>query len=286
MWPFKRRGKRKFPAVDEELAQVRVARKRLELSVAKNLADQNPELAARYLLGKGAVLTAEKSLAERFLEAKLLRDDDDGLDKLERLHTFYARKREEMGLDDERDESPFERALERFGGPVIQAIAAAVNPSGYQQALAQVQAAQQQQPLDEAHQVVTEVSPRRGGPQVPQHAFADLEPQTEDHRNVVHLFQPINPPLVLANLAGMPPPEFARWALQQPSLAEHMRNLATSTDEQLASSLASMEQNPFFGGWREVFGWLRANPERTGAIVTALRQLLAYQTEDPDDIAL
>lgn len=270
MWPFKRR-KKALLAADEQLALVRVGTARLKLDVGKALAESNPELAARLLWGGGkAVVTKEKSLADLYLEKKILGDGEDPLDQLDKLDQFYERK---FGPGDDRGSS-FERALERFGGPLIEAAAMALNPAGYQNIRAQLQAEQQQ-----PGQVVTEVRPR-----VPIHELAELGPQQEDHSNVV-LFA-ITPQMVLTNLAGMPPSEFARWALGQQAVAGHMQNLANCSDEELGATLASAESNPLFGAWRDVFGWLRQNPERTTAIIQSVRALLAYQTEDPDDVAL
>jgi hypothetical protein len=116
----------------------------------------------------------------------------------------------------------------------------------------------------------------------PTQTYVEGEIDQEDD-NVLPL--PVKPATVLANMEGLPPAVFAQWALAQPAVRGQVLALAGVPDDQLMAMLSAAESNPFAREWQDVFKWLRANPERTSAIVQALRTMTAAQ-DDPDDVAL
>jgi hypothetical protein len=276
MWPFRRRT-RLQKTLQEQLGELKLERERLKLSVGRRIAEDNPDLAAALLLGGArgaqAFVTREKSLAERFFEKKILSDDFDGLDKLERVRRLIREERDEMDLEETPGPSPLERTVQTF----LPVIAAVLNPAGFQA----VMAPQQPQPGQVQISETTIAAANPGPVLLPQPVAAanpqlspaappsvTLEPDLSG--GTVYPF-PVRAATVLANLEGMPPDAFANWALGQPALSGHLQTLAGMPDQHLASMLAQAETNPFLGEYGQVFLWLRANPERTTAVLEALR---------------
>jgi len=275
MWPFKRH-RRGDKSVSDQLGELQVERQRLKIRVGQRVADDNPELAAALLWGgsKGAqaFVTKEKSLAERYFEKRILGEDDDPLEKLERIRRLIREERDDMDLDDTPGPTTLERAVQTF----LPVIAAALNPAGFQQAMA---AQQPQLQITEAPAVVSSSSAAAAFP--PPAATASSFPQsppveatstvqTDVTGAPVYAF-PVRVAVVLSNLESMTPDAFTAWALGQPALARHMQALAAIPDEQLAQLLAQAEANPLLGEFGQVFAWLRANPHKTTAIIQSLR---------------
>jgi hypothetical protein len=282
-WPWSRK-RRATPSVEQALGELKVERERLKLQVGKAVVQSNPELALRFLWGGGrnaAMQThPEKSLAEKYFEKQVL-EGGDGWSKLREMRQLLREERMEMeaSYSEDDEQSPIERSLERFGGPLIAGLAALVNPAGYQQAMQAMEEQKRQQVQ------VAEVSqqPRPAMPRPDQaQSYVEGEIDQEDD-NVLPL--PVKPATVLANMEGLPPAVFAQWALAQPAVRGQVLALAGVPDDQLMAMLAAAESNPFAREWQDVFKWLRANPERTSAIVQALRTMTAAQ-DDPDDVAL
>jgi hypothetical protein len=301
MWLFSRR-RRPVPAVRDQLDLLKVEREKLKLSVGRRIADENPEFAAALLLGNGRGAQAfakEKTLAERFFEKKILSDDFEGLDKLERVRRLIREERDEMELESEPGPSGFERTIQTF----LPVVAAVLNPTGFQAALAaaSVQGQQQQSPLPQvpgppslqvaevpASGASVPVGSMPAGISAGQQFFS---PQPSDQSGAgvgvgenVYPF-PIRAAVVLTNLEALEPDAFVRWALSQPALAGPIGNLAAVPDEELPGLLASAEANPLFGEFSEVFGWLRANPQKAVAIVQSLR-MHATRLPIEEDVAI
>lgn len=277
---------------------------RLKVSVAQQVAADDPRMAAALLWGgaKGAAqtLTArEPTLAEKYLEAKLLRDsDDDGFDRLLKVRQLIREEREEYAGEYDRS-SGVERAMERFGPTLLAGLASMLNPAGFQAALA----AQQQQQASGL--VAQPPTPPPGGTNAgmvapapppplqsgavmgppPEAEQADDQDQDEENSPDVINFPGLRPAVVLANLDAMPPAVFAHWALEQPMLGEQLRALSQQSDDQVWKSLEIASQNPLAGGFKAVFEWLRQHPQQSQAIIEAIR-VMTVQLDPEDDVAI
>lgn len=298
MWPFRRR-RRTAPDVKSEMDKTRLEIARLKVSVAQQVAADDPRMAAALLWGgaKGAAqtLTArEPTLAEKYLEAKLLRDsDDDGFDRLLKVRQLIREEREEYAGEYDRT-SGVERAMERFGPTLLAGLASMLNPAGVLAALA---AQQQQNGL-----VAQPPTPPPGGtnagmvapaPPPPLQSGAVMGPpadaeqaddqdQDEENSPDVINFPGLRPSVVLANLDSMPPAVFAHWALEQPVLGEQLRALSQQSDDQVWKSLEIASQNPLAGGFKAVFEWLRQHPQQSQAIIEAMRAMTVQLDADSD----
>jgi hypothetical protein len=292
-WPFgRRRGRRPSPTTDAALAEVRLERERLKLELARQV---DPEVALTILASRsrGAQQTFTRQpsqleqLGARLIESKLL-EPSDGFSTLQRTLAVIREVREEV-VDPEEQDTPsgaLQQALSTFGPILVAGLAGVLNPAGYQAAMAQLQAAQQPQPTLQITETLPASldqpasAPALAGPE-PAAEIAELAP--EEASNVTPL--PIRPATVLHHLQVMPPASFARWALGQPAVGSYLQALATVPDDQLWAQLANLESNWFLREWKDIFGWLRANPERASAVVLAIRAMCT-PLPDEDSVAL
>jgi hypothetical protein len=300
LWPFSRR-RRYQRDVDEAQARGRLEIQRLKIDVAKQVAAEDPRTAAALLWGgaRGAAQTLgprEPSIAEKYLEHKLLKDaDEDGFERMLRVREMIREERAEVDSEYGGNSNALTSALERFGPTLLAGLAATLNPAGYQAALVQ---AQNQQAAAAAAQAGQPMPPLPGGTQLPRGPETvsgavptpaeppeQLDDDQEAADNADVLLFPLRASTVLANLDAMPPAVFARWILEQPVLGTQMAALAQQSDDQIWQSLEVASTNPLAGEFSQVFAWLRGHPQQATAIVESMRAM-TIKLDDADDVAI
>ena len=303
LWPFgRRRRQRADIALEHDRARLDIHR--LKVDVAKQIAADDPRAAAVILWGgsRGAAQTLgvrEPSVAEKYLEKKLLKDaEEDGFDRLLKVREFIREEREEMGAEYDRS-GAIAQAFERWGPTLMAGLASVLNPAGYQAALLAAQQAQQAQrqptgqplppppggtqvglvqPVAVGPAMQSGARPAPAVPEPPEEVVDEGEP------GAVIAF-PLRASTVLANLDQMPPAVFARWSLEQPMLGQQIAALAQQTDDQLWKSLETAAANPLAGEFRGVFAWLRNHPPYVEALITSIRAM-TVELDEADDVAL